>query len=309
MSSTQATNNHVTAVSLFTLSGFNAVVTGGGSGIGLMATQALAANGATVYIVGRRQDALQTVVEKYSPKIGGGKIISKEADISDKDAVKKLADEIAAEVGEKGIQVLCNNAGVAEEQKTTAFSQDEAKDLDYSDAEQLGKWLWRSEMEGWEKTFKTNVFAQFFVSAAFLPLLAKGTKSTPGYSSTIINTTSISGIMKGSSGGQFAYGTSKSAMNHLTQMLATMLVDTKVRVNAIAPAVFPSEMTSDQTDENQKSKLTSGRGKDYPAKRPGKDEDIAAAVLYLAGPGGVFINGQILHLDGGRLLQEPTVDF
>lgn len=127
-----------------------------------MATQALAANGATVYIVGRRLEALQTVTEKYSPKIGGGKIIPKAADISDKDAIKKLVDEIGAEVGDKGIQVLCNNAGVAEEQKTTSFSQEEAEKLDYSDAEQLGKWLWRSEMEGWEKTFKTNVFAQVF---------------------------------------------------------------------------------------------------------------------------------------------------
>lgn len=175
--------------------------------------------------------------------------------------------------------------------------------------------------------FRTNVTAQvsipsrdmrcclliglcnFFVSAAFLPLLAKGTKSTPGYSSTIINTTSVSGIMKGSSGGQFAYATSKSAMNHLTQMLATTFIDTKVRGNAIAPAVFPSEMTGGQSDENQKTKLDGERGKSYPAQRPGKDEDVAAAVLYLAGPGGVFINGQILHLDGGNMLKEATVDF
>lgn len=92
-------------------------------------------------------------------------------------------------------------------------------------------------------------------------------------------------------------------------MLATIFVDTKVRVNAIAPAVFPSEMTGGDSDANNKTELKSDRGKQYPAKRPGRDEDVAAAVLYLAGPGGVFINGQILHLDGGNLLREPSVDF
>lgn len=150
--SSQISNSHVTAVSLFTLSGFNAVVTGGGSGIGLMATQALAANGATLYIIGRRLDALKTVAEKYSPSISGGKIIPKAGDITDKASLQKLAEEIGSEVGEKGIQVLCNNAGVAEEQETTSFSQKDGQKVDFADAEQLGKWLWRSEQEGWEKT-------------------------------------------------------------------------------------------------------------------------------------------------------------
>lgn len=119
--------------------------------------------------------------------------------------------------------------------------------------------------------------------------------------------------MKGSSGGQFAYSASKSAFNHLTQMLATtfMELDAKVRVNAIAPAVFPSEMTAGKSGQDQKTSSSElgDSGKSYPARRPGKEEDVASAVLYLGGPGGVFVNGQVVRLDGGNLLKQPTIMF
>lgn len=67
-----------------------------------------------------------------------------------------------------------------------------------------------SESEQWAETFQTNITAQYFMSAAFLPLLAKGREVTPGYSTSIVNVASISGVMKGSSMGQFAYATSKA---------------------------------------------------------------------------------------------------
>ena len=67
-----------------------------------------------------------------------------------------------------------------------------------------------SEPEQWEDTFRTNLTAQYFVTAAFLPHLAKGRDVTPGYSTSVVNIASISGVMKGSSMGQFAYATSKA---------------------------------------------------------------------------------------------------
>lgn len=67
-----------------------------------------------------------------------------------------------------------------------------------------------SEPEHWEETFRTNIIAQYFIAAAFLPLLAKGREATPGYSTSVVNIASISGVMKGSSMGQFAYATSKA---------------------------------------------------------------------------------------------------
>ncbi|KAH0602889.1 uncharacterized protein H6S33_008539 [Morchella sextelata] len=296
-------NTGLLASKLFDVSGFKAVVTGGGTGIGLMITQALVANGATVYISGRRKEALDTVVEKYSGKGGpnAGKIIAAPADITDKEDIKRLALEIK-EKEPNGIHLLVNNAGVAKEKQTTSYKTGEP---DFSNADSITEHLWKATPESWAETFETNLTAQFFCSVAFLPLLSKGTANTLGYSASIINITSISGVLKGSSSGQFAYATSKAGFIHLTRMLGTTFADCKVRVNSIAPGIFPSEMTADSSDENQKSELK-GMGQSLPAKRTGGDADMAAAVLYLAGPGGVFLNGQVLYPDGGNVLTSPS---
>lgn len=100
----------------------------------------------------------------------------------------------------------------------------------------------KSEFSAWEDTFRTNVAGGFFMSMALLPLLAKGNKATEslGYTSSIVNVSSISGAMKGSSSGQPAYAASKAAFTQVSRMLATTCQDVKVRVNTIAPGIFPS---------------------------------------------------------------------
>jgi NAD(P)-dependent dehydrogenase (short-subunit alcohol dehydrogenase family) len=128
------------------------------------------------------------------------------------------------------------------------------------------------------ETFETNVTAGFFTSAAFIPLLAKGTASKHGYSASIVNVASISGLMRGSSSGQFAYAASKAAMLHLSRMLGTTLSQAKIRVNTIAPGIFPSEMTQGESDEHNKSRLE-GAGDSLPAGRSGNDQDMANAIL------------------------------
>jgi NAD(P)-dependent dehydrogenase (short-subunit alcohol dehydrogenase family) len=157
--------------------------------------------------------------------------------------------------------------------------------------------MWKSDPSSWAATFETNVTAQYFVAAAFLPLLSKAFETSKGSSPSIVNITSISGVMKGSSGGQFAYASSKAAFLHLTRMLATTFVETKIRVNSIAPGVFPSEMTAGDSNEHQKSELQSEASN--PSGRYGKETDMGAMVLLLAGPGGAFLNGQVLYPDGG----------
>lgn len=87
-------------------------------------------------------------------------------------------------------------------------------------------------------------------------------------------------------------------------MLATTFADAKVRVNSIAPRIFPSEMTTRCSGEDQKSKLEMQMSN--PAQRPGHDSDMAACILFLAGPGGLFMNGQILYPEGGNLLLQPA---
>jgi len=164
--------------------------------------------------------------------------------------------------------------------------------------------MWKSDPAAWAETFSTNVSSQFFVAAGFLPLLSKTLNSTPGYSPSIINITSISGVMKGSSNGQFAYASSKAAFIHLTRMMATTFVEAKIRVNSIAPGVFPSEMTGGDSNEHQKTELKSEASN--PAGRFGHDTDMGACLLYLAGPAGTFLNGQVIYPDGGNILVNPA---
>lgn len=197
-------NEDLKASKLFDVSNFSAVVTGGGTGIGLMITQALASNGAKVYITGRRQDALNKVVEQYNT--GPGKIIALPGDISSKDDVKRLAEELASKES-KGIHLLVNNAGIARDDNTR-FSK--AGTPDWTSAKAISEHFMQSEPEQWAETFQTNIIAQFFTTMAFLPLLEKGRNVSPGYTSSVVNVASISGVMKGTSNGQFAYATSKA---------------------------------------------------------------------------------------------------
>lgn len=100
---------------MFDCSFLTAVVTGGGTGIGLMITQALVANGAKVYITGRRQEALETTIQKYNT--GPGSIHALPGDVASKEGCIKLAKEIEQKEP-KGIQLLVNNAGIARDDNT-----------------------------------------------------------------------------------------------------------------------------------------------------------------------------------------------
>ena len=171
-------------------------------------------------------------------------------------------------------------------------------------ASAISKHLLQTDFSNWSSTYETNVTAQYFTSAAFIPLLSLGNENAKGYTSSIVNVASISGLMKGSSGGQFAYAASKAAFIHLTRMLATTLTEAKIRVNCIAPGLFPSEMTTGESDDKQKSEID--KKLSNPAGRPGNDADMAACILYLAGAGGLFLNSQIIHPDGGSVLVQPA---
>lgn len=257
-----------------------------------MITQALIANGATVYITGRREETLEQTVKQYDT--GPGKLHALPGDVSRKDECVRLAKEMGQKAPE-GLQLLVNNAGIARDQ-ATQFSKAGAPESTSPTA--ISGHFLQTEESQFMETFQTNVMGQYFMSMAFLPLLARGGKSVPGYSSSIVNVSSISGAMKGSSGGQFAYASSKAAFTHMSRMLATTFKDTKVRVNVIAPGMFPSEMTTGESGEDNKSVLDKQLGN--PSGRPGHDSDMAASILFLAGKGGVFYNEQILYPDGGK---------
>ncbi|KAI5463939.1 hypothetical protein BGZ63DRAFT_376502 [Mariannaea sp. PMI_226] len=269
------------------------VLSGGGSGIGLMAAQALAANGAKVYISGRTKEKLDRVVEQYGKNVVG-EIIGIQADVNHKQGIQDLFGEISKR--EKCLCILVNNAGVSSEH----LDKEEATGAKGTRKSWFEKGS--SSFEDWQKTFNTNVSSIFFMTSAFLPLLEKSTETHKGWSSAVINVTSISGMIK-SSQAHFAYNASKGAAIHLNRMLANEIVTSgmKIRVNSIAPGVFPSEMTTKESDENQKSGIPKedweGR---VPAGRAGKDEDMASTVLFVAT--NQYLNGQNIAVDGGYTL-------
>ena len=261
-----------------------------------MATQALAVNGAHVYITGRTVEKLDRVVASYSRGIPG-KITAIPADITSKESIQNLVDQIS--IKEDKLHILINNAGITSTTQNTELEdpQDLRSELFHN----------RDSFHDWDSIFRTNVAQLFFTTTAFLPLLTKGTEDQYGWSSTVLNISSISGIVK-TSQHHFPYNASKAAAIHLTKMLAHEIASSnlKIRVNNIAPGVFPSEMTAQSSDEKQKSELPKEKyEKKVPAGRPGKDEDMAGAVLFATS--NQYVNGQTIVVDGGYLLAHGTV--
>jgi len=294
-------NNHIFTVDkLFNVKDWVVVVTGGGTGIGLMCAQAFANNGARVYIVGRREDALQNVVKVHGSSIqNGGQLIPITADISSKESIADLVNEISK--NEKYVNVLVNNAGIATKERTDVTKGDN------QNAKALSEELWKTDQTEWEEVYRTNVVGYYYTAVAFLPLLAAATEHCHGYSACILNNASMSGTIK-TSQAQFPYNVSKAGVQHLTSMLAYEFSRPaiKVRVNAFSPGIFPSEMTTQESGSDQKSHIPAegfGQKKGIPADRPGKDDDIAQLVLTLACD--TYINGQNVHVDGGFLLAHP----
>lgn len=209
-----------------------------------MATQALAVNGAKVYIVGRTREKLDAVVKHHGQNIAGS-IIPLTADVTSKEDIARLVKEIESK--EQCLHILINNAGISGEKQTTESESASEMKKNLFDAE-------NSTFDDWVNTYRTNVPQLFFMTTAFLPLLQKASDLVHGYSATVINISSISGIVQ-SAQHHFGYNASKAAAIHLTKLLASEVAENKlkVRINGIAPGVFPSEMTAGESGENQKS--------------------------------------------------------
>ncbi|KAG9249036.1 hypothetical protein BJ878DRAFT_537802 [Calycina marina] len=285
-------NKNFVLSTVFNVKGRVALVTGAGSGIGLMATQALAVNGAKVYIVGRTKEKLETVVKTHGQEIAG-EIVPIVADITKKSEISKLVKAIE-EKEKDGLSILINNAGIAgNSQDASAKTAEEMKQKLFDDE--------NSTFDDWCNTYRTNVPQLFFMTTAFLPLLQKASESEHGYSAGVINISSISGIVQVSQS-HFSYNSSKGAAIQLTKMLAKEVASNglKVRINSIAPGVFPSEMVAGGSGTDQKSHIPKDRYEKVPARRPGRDEDMASAVLFAAT--NQYLNGVTIPVDGGYIL-------
>lgn len=221
-------------------------------------------------------------------------------DVTDRDSILNAKKVI--EDAEGVLHILVNNAGQVGPKSN--FMEDEGAP-ERADPETLGMALFNNEThEQWTRLYEIDTFSVFFVTVAFLGLLAKG---SPNYSPVVINITSISGITKLSQR-HFAYNSSKAATSHLTKMMATEFALKKipVRVNAIAPGVFPSEMTKLKIDSAEMVNSVSKPVIPVPAGRAGTPQEIAGTVIYLASPAGYYTNGQEIAIDGGYLAVNPS---
>ncbi|KAF2665735.1 NAD(P)-binding protein [Microthyrium microscopicum] len=286
-----AETHELRAGKLFSVQDYVCVVTGGGTGIGLMAAQALAANGAKVYITGRRAEVLEKASKWHDPNGGTGSIIaSVTTDVTSKDDLEKLVDYISSK--EKHVDLLITAAGISGPKA----------EPDTKDAKDLKAKLWDNEsFEDWNKTMTTDVSAVYFTTVAFLPLLQAGSNVKGHLTASVIVISSMSGIMRHAQG-HFSYNAAKGGTVHLTKLMSAEFQKAKIRVNSIAPGYFPSEMTTNESGKDNKSEIPDEKIQEkghVPAGRPGEDEEMAMAVLFLARNN--YVNGEILAIDGGVL--------
>ncbi|KAI1113545.1 hypothetical protein F5Y14DRAFT_417560 [Nemania sp. NC0429] len=277
--------------SLFDVEGLVAVVTGGGSGIGLMIAQALEANGAIVYIIGRRKESL----EKAATTAKHNNIHPVVGDVTSKSSLAAAASAVGAKSGGY-VNLVIANSGIS-----GPSLQGLPKDADIATFQSyLASW----DADDFNGTLSTNVTGVFNTVVAFLSLLDAGNKreGRPKQSSQVIATGSIGAYNRVPIAG-YAYGSSKAAVHHMMKQFATGLVPYGIRSNVIAPGFYASEMTE--------GLIAKGNAEGWPktvvpAQRAGDQEDIAGAVLYLASKAGAYVNGNVLVTDGGRLGVLPS---
>jgi 3-oxoacyl-[acyl-carrier protein] reductase len=252
------------AAEMFSLKGRVALVTGASSGLGVQFARALAENGAAIALVARRADRLKALKDEIEGK--GGKAIAIDADVTDRAAMTRAFD--AAEKAFGTVTILVNNAGIAHGGRAVEMPPEE-----------------------WRKVLSTNLDAVFFWAqeAARRMLAAKKQGS-------IVNIASVLGLAVAK--GAVAYATAKAGVVQVTKALAVELAFKGVRVNAIAPGWFVTEMN----DDYLASEAGSAIKREIPMGRFGNAGDLDGALLLLASDAGSYITGATIVVDGGQVV-------
>jgi NAD(P)-dependent dehydrogenase (short-subunit alcohol dehydrogenase family) len=252
----------MTVLDMFRLDGKVAIVTGASSGLGVAFAQALAEAGADVVIGARRVDRLEET--KKLVEATGRRAHAVQTDVAQPEDCQRLVDEAMREFGR--VDVLVNNAGIGTASPAT-----------------------REKPEDFRRVIDVNLNGCYWMAQAC------GRVMTPG--SSIVNISSVLGLTTAGLP-QAAYAASKAGLIGLTRDLAQQWTGRKgIRVNALAPGFFESEMTDQYPD----GYLDAMQAR-IPAARRGDGAELAAAVVFLASDAGGYVTGQTLAVDGGMTI-------
>lgn len=241
------------------LDGKIALVTGGTSGIGLATAQVLAAQGAQVFITGRRQAELDAAVESIGAAVTG--IRADASKLADLDAVYA---QIAKQVGR--LDILFANAGGGDMQPLGAISE-----------------------EHFDRIFGTNVRGVVFTVQKALPLLVDGASVIlTGSTTSVMGTASFS-----------VYSASKAAVRNFARSWALDLKDRGIRVNVVSPGPVRTPGLSELVPDEHRQGLFDALAAQVPLGRLGEPEEIGKVVAFLGSDAASFINGVELFVDGG----------
>lgn len=246
-----------------TLSKKVALVTGSSRGIGRAIAVNLARAGADVAVNCTSRVEEAEKVKQEIESLGRRSVVI-QGDVSDPDFVNSMVKDISEALG--NVSILVNNAGITRDNL-----------------------LLRMKEEDWDDVLRVNLKAAFLCSKAFTRAMLKARWGR------IINISSIVGLT--GNPGQANYCASKAGLLGMTKSLARELGSRNITVNAVAPGFITTEMTKQLPGEKEQEMLAR-----VPANRLGTPEDVAAAVVFLAGDSAGYITGQVIAVDGGMTM-------
>jgi NAD(P)-dependent dehydrogenase (short-subunit alcohol dehydrogenase family) len=240
-----------------------AVVTGASSGLGYRFAQVLAAANARLVIAGRRMERLEALAASLGQ--GGAEAVPVACDVTSDEDVEALVETAIRRFD--GLDVLVNAAGIAPPEDEEIESPD-----------------------SFRRVLAVNTTGTYACArAAARVMLDRGTGS-------IVNVASISGLVAGDGFDTPSYSASKGAIVNLTRELAVRWAPSGVRVNALAPGWFPSEMTAETLGSEEGEQFVLDR---TPLGRPGDTDELDGALLFLASEASSYVTGHTLIVDGG----------